>query len=78
MYDLYGRLPIPLDFGYHCISLQPYGVNLIYFKQRLFDITELIWHWIAMIHTEIRKSEFMAKLNFLKIIEPSPEKMNVF
>ena len=28
--------------------------------------------------TEIRKSEFMAKLNFLKILEPSPEKMNVF
>ena len=49
MYDLYGRLLIPLDFGYHCISLQPYGVNLIYFKQRLFDITELIWYWIAMI-----------------------------
>ena len=50
--------------------VNPYGVNLWYFKLRLFDLTELIvWHilclrhWVATI-LGIRKSDYVANTQF--------------
>ena len=53
------------------ISLQPYDVNLWYFKLTLFDLTELkIWNikgltTLGCNDIEFRKSEFVATTQFL-------------